>query len=168
MDALPQTLKLDPNAHLVITGSGGEEAALRAQVRGGGLDKNVTFTGRLPHCQVREIYSMLDVMVYPRILIRTTALTTPLKPLEAMAMGKAVIVSDVPAMEELVEAGKTGETFRAGNAEDLAQQCVKLLRSASQRVQLGQSARAWVLRDRQWSSLTARYQPIYQSAMNGL
>lgn len=162
--ALPQILKQEPQAHLVITGSGGQEPEMRKQVCDLGLDEQVTFTGRLPHDQVGSIYAMANVMVYPRILTRTTALTTPLKPLEAMAMGKPVIVSNVPAMQELVRPGKTGLMFHAGNAADLAAQCISVMQAPDRLEQLGRNAREWILQERQWPALVARYQEIYTAA----
>ncbi|HLK56023.1 MAG TPA: TIGR04063 family PEP-CTERM/XrtA system glycosyltransferase [Chthonomonadaceae bacterium] len=164
INALPAIVKQDPAAHLVITGSGGEEANLRAQATEMGLDNHVTFTGRVPHDQVGQLYAMADMMVYPRILTRTTALTTPLKPLEAMAMGKPVLVSDVAAMRELVQPGVTGGRFQAGNAEDLAAQCLKLLQASEERQRLGRQAREWILQERQWPTLVKRYHEIYRAA----
>src|SRR5579884_427735 len=163
IDALPQILQKEPQAHLVITGSGGQENELRKQVCDAQLDEHVTFTGRLPHNQVAGIYAMADVMVYPRILTRTTALTTPLKPLEAMAMRRAVMVSDVKAMQELVRPEETGLMFRAGDAADLAAQCAGLLQDPDRQQQLSQRAREWVLQERQWPTLVARYQDIYRT-----
>jgi PEP-CTERM/exosortase A-associated glycosyltransferase len=162
--AMPRILKLVPQAHLLIVGSGGVEEQLRAQVAANHVDAAVTFTGRLPHSQVNDAYAVADFMVYPRILTRTTALTTPLKPLEAMAMGKAVIVSDVPAMHELIQNGRTGRMFRAGDVCDLAQQCIQILQEDRCRQQLGDAARAWVLSQRQWSTLISHYQDVYAFA----
>lgn len=164
ISALPEILKKVPNAHLMIVGSGGEEAALRAQVERQGLQSAVTFTGRLDHGDVGGAYSIAEIMVYPRILTRTTALTTPLKPLEAMSMGKAVIASDVPAMKELVIDQVTGLTFRAGDGTDLAQKCLQLLEAPTERQVLEASARRWVEAERNWPSLVARYRDIYQYA----
>ena len=72
-----------------------------------------------------------------RLLTRTTALTTPLKPLEAMAMGRAVVSSDVPAMRELVRDGETGVTFPAGRHEGAGAGCLRLLEDPALRRALG-------------------------------
>jgi PEP-CTERM/exosortase A-associated glycosyltransferase len=159
--AMPVIQQQVPEAHLVITGSGGQEDTLRSLVEERGLGGMVTFTGRLPHDEVRSVYAMADVMAYPRILTRTTAITTPLKPLEAMAMGKPVIVSDVPAMAELVQPEKTGLTFRAGDSDHLAAQAARLLADSALRSRLGEEGRRWVLANRQWPDLVARYVDIY-------
>ncbi|MGV3722648.1 MAG: glycosyltransferase family 4 protein [Actinomycetota bacterium] len=164
--ALPHILRRQSSAHLLITGSGGEEARLRARVREQALEQHVTFTGRLPHAEVKSIYALADLLVYPRLLTRTTALTTPLKPLEAMAMGKPVVVSDVPAMHELVTRGETGLIFRSGDEADLGQRCAEALGSPQQCAYLGENARKWVLAERQWPSLVARYAQVYASVLS--
>jgi PEP-CTERM/exosortase A-associated glycosyltransferase len=165
LEAMPRILERQPAAHLLITGSGGEEQRLRVRTTELGLNPHVTFTGRLPHHEVKEAYALADLMVYPRLMTRTTAITTPLKPLEAMAMGKPVIVSDVPAMHELVRPGETGLLFRAGDRADLADKCALVLSEPARCDELGRCARNWVLAERQWPMLVARYGAIYASAM---
>ena len=164
----------NPSAHLVIVGGSAgfahgtgsvseEERELLGVVRETGVADRVTFTGRIPHAEVKNMYAIADVVAYPRRLTRTTALTTPLKPLEAMAMAKPVVVSDVAPMLELVRDGQTGVVFRAGDVLDLASKLGKLLRNSALREQLGQGAREWVLRERQWPDLISRYRDVYQS-----
>ena len=165
IEAMPRIRERQPAAHLLITGSGGEEQRLRSRTTELRLDPYITFTGRLPHNEVKEAYALADLMVYPRLMTRTTAITTPLKPLEAMAMGKPVIVSDVPAMHELVRPGVTGLLFRAGDCADLADKCAQILGEPTRCDELGRCARDWVLAERQWSTLVARYGAVYASAM---
>jgi PEP-CTERM/exosortase A-associated glycosyltransferase len=166
IQTLPQILARRPTAHLVIAGgSAGEstaaETSLLTLVDRLGLRAHVTFTGRLPHAMTSGVYALADIVAYPRLLTRTTALTTPLKPLEAMAMGRAVLSSDVPAMRELVRDGETGVTFPAGQQEGLTRACVRLLEDAVLRQALGERARAWTVGYRRWAALVGRYHGIY-------
>jgi PEP-CTERM/exosortase A-associated glycosyltransferase len=172
--AMPEVVRRAPHAHLVIVGgspglTGGsasltvEERQLRAVVDECGVAARVTFTGRIPHGAVREMYAISDVLAYPRRWTRTTALTTPLKPLEGMAMGKPVIASDVPAMREIVADGRTGLLFKAGDHEDLAAKCCELLADPALMVRLGTAGRETACRERQWAHLVAQYLPIYKS-----
>ena len=96
--ATAQIVAAVANAHCVITGGTNEE--LERQAARLGVAEHITFTGRVPHDDVQGLYSIADLMVYPRKSTRTTELTTPLKPLEAMAMAKPVLISDVNAMLE--------------------------------------------------------------------
>lgn len=175
--ALELVVRNRPSAHLVIVGGtagfagesgpmSAEQAALLSVVRDNGLMNQVTFTGRIAHADVKEMYALAEVVTYPRLATRTTAMTTPLKPLEAMAMAKPVIVSDLPALRELVSDGVTGLLFSAGNRADLAAKCTQLLADAQLRQRLGCEARAWVLRERQWPALIAKYRGVYDSVLD--
>ncbi len=167
IEAIRDIAREVPEAHVVITGAGGQENELRACARERGVEHLVTFTGRVPHDEVFNIYAMASLMVYPRIRTRVTELTTPLKPLEAMSMARAVMVSDVPAMGELVRYGETGFVFKAGDAADLTKQCVEILKKPDLLAEVGRSAREWILKERQWPTLLSRYAGIYERAVAG-
>ncbi len=164
--AMSRLVERAPGAHLVIAGSGGVEPELHGLAKELKLDACVTFTGRLPHSEVDQVYRIASLMVYPRILTRVTALTTPLKPLEAMAMARPVAVSDVGAMLELVRPGETGVVFKAGDPEDLAIRCAEVLMSPDRAKVLGQAARSYVESERSWPALVARYGAIYEQALS--
>jgi PEP-CTERM/exosortase A-associated glycosyltransferase len=151
-------------AHLLIAGDGPERSALETLTRERGLRDRVHFLGRIAHTEVSALYATADLLVYPRRLTRTTALTTPLKPLEAMAMGRCVLASDVPAMREIVQEGVTGALFRAGSAQDLAQSAGVLLADPERRRRLGAAAREWVARERDWRVIVPRYANVYDRA----
>ena len=174
--ALPHVLAEVPDAQLVIVGGsaslayrggtlqGTQEEVLARVIAELGLGAHVTLTGRVPHEEVASLYSIADCVVYPRVLTRTTALTTPLKPLEAMAMARPVVVSDLEPMRELVREGETGVTFPTGDARALAARCVALLRDADARAKLGRAAREYVLAERRWPVLVRRYSEVYRAA----
>lgn len=160
--AMPEVLQKIPNAHLLITGAGGVQPELERISSELNLQQHVTFTGRVPHQDVFDLYAAADVFAYPRISTRTTRITTPLKPVEAMAMQKPVVVSDLPAMRELVRPDETGLLFRHGDCADLARALAELLSNPERCEQMGQQARKHVLEARQWGKLVERYVPIYE------
>ena len=149
-------------AHLLIVGDGPERATLEKLVNAKKLDTQVTFAGRLPHNRVREVYAVADLLVYPRIATLTTQLTTPLKPLEALSMEKAILASDLSAMRELIVNNETGILFEAGNAGDLAEKAVALLSDANLRARLGKAGRQGILQSRRWDMSIEKYLPVYQ------
>jgi PEP-CTERM/exosortase A-associated glycosyltransferase len=161
VSAMRQIAAKRDRVRLLIVGDGPERSGLEALVAGEELQAHVTFAGRLPHSRVKEIYAVADLLVYPRIATLTTQLTTPLKPLEALSMGKAVLASDLPAMRELISHQETGILFDPGNPADLAQQALKLLGDPAMRIKLGSAGRSWVLQERRWESSVAIYKPIY-------
>ena len=149
------------DVHLLVVGDGPERPALKELAAREGLQGCVTFTGRVPHNRVKEIYAVADLLVYPRISTLTTQLTTPLKPLEALSMEKAVLASNLPAMRELIVDQENGLLFEPGNPADLAEKALRLLGDASLRSRLGREGRSRVLRERRWASSVARYRAIY-------
>jgi len=159
VEAAPQFLRRFTGASLVLVGSGRDEEAVRRAVTRAG--PGVIFLSRVPQEQVRDIYSLLDVLVLPRRRMRLTELVTPLKPLEAMAMGKAVLASDVGGHAEVIRDGETGLLFRAESREALVAQAVRLGEGAALRRHLGEAGRRYVTGERTWDGLVARYLPLY-------
>ena len=118
------------NIVLILAGSYTQDyfKTLKKMVADLKLDNNVLFVGKIPHQDIKKYYSISDMIVIPRINIRVTRLVTPLKPLEAMAMGKIILTSDLPALRELVKPGVSGDLFQAENPEDLAKKIVLYLK----------------------------------------
>ncbi|MDI9613081.1 MAG: glycosyltransferase, exosortase A system-associated [Acidobacteriota bacterium] len=146
---------------LLLVGGGEMESSLKEKARSLGLADRVIFPGRMPHDRMPGVYALTDVLVYPRNPMRLTDLVTPLKPLEAMAMGKAVVASDVGGHRELIENGKNGMLFPSGDVEALASSIEKLLSDDNMRSALSRYGREWVRRERSWQKTTAPYGPIY-------
>lgn len=156
------SLKGNKDIIFLIVGTGIEDDYLRNLAKSlGVLDKNVIFTGRVPHENILDYYSVMDILVYPRINKRITELTTPLKPLEAMAMEKAVVVSDVGGLKELIKDGETGVLFKAGDVSDLTEKIRTLAFDPNRRKVLGLSARVDVIEHRDWSKIVPKYLQIY-------
>ncbi len=150
---------------LLIVGDGEEMPAVREAVRELNAGDFIQVLGRVPHDEIERYYSVVDVLVYPRHSIRLTELVTPLKPLEAMALGKAILGSDVGGIRELVESEKTGVLYRADNVEDFCVQAKRVLAQATLRRKLGEEAREFILREKDWNVLARRYIDIYDFAI---
>src|SRR6266851_5369937 len=150
---------------LLIIGDGEEMPAVREAVREWNAEEFIQVLGRAPHDEIERYYSVADALVYPRHSIRLTELVTPLKPLEAMALGKAILGSDVGGIRELVKPEKTGVLYRADNVEDFCKQAKRLLSQTSLQRKLGQEARQFILREKDWKVLARRYIDIYDFAI---
>jgi PEP-CTERM/exosortase A-associated glycosyltransferase len=150
---------------LLIIGDGEEMPAVREAVRELNAEEFIQILGRVPHDEIERYYSVVDVLVYPRHSIRLTELVTPLKPLEAMALGKAVLGSDVGGIRELVQPEKTGVLYRADNIDDFCWQAKRLLSQPSLQRKLGEEARDFILREKDWNVLARRYIDIYDFAI---
>lgn len=162
VEAMPQLLRSDPGMRLLLVGGGPMEQALRDRVGALGLTDQVVFTGRVPHDQVPRYYSVIDLLVYPRLSMRITELVTPLKPLEAMAQARLFMASDVGGHRELIEDGVTGVLFEAGNPDHLAAKALAVLADHGQRSRLTAAGLEFVRRERTWRASAARYLPVYE------
>jgi glycosyltransferase involved in cell wall biosynthesis len=148
---------------LLIVGDGEERSNLVAAARELGLDDGTAiFAGRVPYSDILRYYRTIDIFVVPRTSDRVTQLVTPLKPFEAMAMEKALVVSGVDALTEIVDNGHTGVTFVAEDAVSLANTIEPLLDDANARQALGAAARAWVTEHRTWDVAGKRYLELYR------
>lgn len=148
--------------HVLIIGDGAKLKELQASAAEQGLDDVVTFTGRVPHEEVERYYSIIDVTPFPRLPLPVCEMVSPLKPFEAMAMGKAVIASDVAALAEIVTPGMNGLLHEKGSAASLTEQMERLLDSSELRNRLGARARDWVVAERDWRQLAAAVAGVYQ------
>ena len=147
----------------LIVGDGAERAQLVEGAASLGIADRVVFTGRVPREEVLRYYSLIDVFVAPRTADRVSQLVTPLKPFEAMAAARAVVVSRVEALREIVQDGITGLTFEPEDAQDLASVLEPLIHNAERRRALGLAARRWVCEHRTWQQVGERYRRLYES-----
>jgi glycogen synthase len=150
---------------LVIVGDGEEMPAVREAVRESKAAEFVQVLGRVSHEEIERYYSVIDVLVYPRHSNRLTELVTPLKPLEAMALGKAILGSDVGGIRELIESEKTGLLYRADNVDDFCVQAKRMLEDIGMQRQLGVRAREVMLLEKDWKILAQRYGAVYDAAL---
>ncbi|MEH6813777.1 MAG: TIGR04063 family PEP-CTERM/XrtA system glycosyltransferase [Motiliproteus sp.] len=152
-----------PELRLLLVGGGPQDTQLKALVRELGLEEKVIFTGRVPHQDVNDYYSLIDLLVYPRKSMRLTELVTPLKPMEAMAQGKLVLASDVGGHRELIRNQDNGFLFRADDAIDLAANVDRIISQNSNWAAVIASGLEFVKQERNWSYSVSRYHPIYQT-----
>lgn len=122
--------------------------------------------GRVPHDEVADWYSLIDIAPFPRKSLPVTELVSPVKPLEAMAMGKAVVVSDVGGMREMVEDGQTGLVVPSDDEKALGAALRRLMQDEALRRRLGAEGRSWVQNHRSWRhSAACMMQKIYEEAL---
>jgi PEP-CTERM/exosortase A-associated glycosyltransferase len=145
----------------LLVGDGQERKRLEQHAANLGVADAVTFTGRVPHADVLKYYSLIDIFVVPRTAARVSQLVTPLKPYEAMAAGRLVVVSRVQALCEMVIDGTTGLTFHPEDAADLAAVVGPYLYFPELRQQFGKAAREWVCANRSWKHNGQKYRALY-------
>ncbi|WP_404320341.1 glycosyltransferase [Arthrobacter luteolus] len=139
---------------IVIVGDGSATPALKAKTEELGLSTHVSFTGRLSPGAVVDYMSLFDIVPCPRLRLPITEMVSPLKPLEAMAAGKAVVLSNLAPLRHI--AGTNGERarlFDAGSAADLSKVLGELIDDRNGRLEMGRRARLWTVRERNWTRM---------------
>ncbi|MBJ7443649.1 MAG: glycosyltransferase, exosortase A system-associated [Sphingobium sp.] len=160
--AMPRLVRARPKAKLLLVGGGPCDQALRDQALASPFADHIVFVGRVPHDQVEHYYAQIDILAYPRKAMRLTDLVTPLKPLEAMAQGQLVAASSVGGHRELIEDGVTGTLFPPDDPAGMAAALAGLFADRTIWDERRARARAFVERERNWSSNILRYEPVYQ------
>ncbi len=166
VDAVAPILSDRPDVQLLLVGGGPDEDAIRARVEASGVADQIVMPGRVPHEAVPDHYVVTDLLVYPRLRNRLTELTTPLKPLEAMALGRAVLGSDVGGIKELLDpAGDGAASFVAGERDALTRAIRELVDAPERRAEMAARGREYVLRERSWEVQLGRYRDVYARAL---
>ena len=163
--AMPDLIREQPDASLLLVGGGPMEQALRSQAAASPVSFAIHFAGRVPHQEVERYYSLCSVMAYPRKRSRLTDLVTPLKPLEAMAQGRIVAASDVGGHRELISDGITGTLFPADDPPACARALARLLANVGDWPRMREAGRAHVAAHRDWAQNVARYRDVYQALL---
>ena len=153
------------NVNFFVLSSESGQAELRGHCKSLGIAKQSHIVGPVPHEQVAQFYELIDVFVVSRPDTRVTRLVTPLKPFEAMRSGRAVVMSDLPALSEIIENGKTGRLYPAGDAQGLSNIIQELLEDESIRTELGNNAQSWIVENRTWKSVVNKMSPVYEELM---
>jgi PEP-CTERM/exosortase A-associated glycosyltransferase len=165
VDAFAKLVQRRDDVRLLFVGGGMREDALRLRATQHGLSDRIIFAGRVPHQEVPNYYSVIDLLVYPRLPVRVTELVTPLKPLEAMAQGRLLIASDVGGQRELIRDGQTGFLFSAGSVDALVDKVLSVLAHRDDWSRVRAQARHFVETERTWKLSVARYAAVYDAAL---
>jgi glycogen(starch) synthase len=161
-DAVALLREQGMDAKLFVLSSEAGQSELIAHCGGIGISEHAHIAGPVPHEQVAQFYDLIDVFVVSRPDTRVTRLVTPLKPFEAMRSGRALVMSDLPALAEIIEDGNTGLLYPAGDVESLTATIRELLEDEQSRLQLGTAAKNWIVTNRTWESVVANVPSIYQ------
>lgn len=154
--AWPAVPRAVPGAHLVLVGDGPDEAALRAAAPG-----SVTFAG--PTVDAAAWYRVADLVVLPS---RWEGMA--LVPLEAMACGRPVLVTDVDGARESLPPGQARHCLvRPDDPAALAHAIVALLRNAPLRDALAHEARPHVVAHHDVRNAAAAFADLYHRVRDG-
>jgi glycosyltransferase involved in cell wall biosynthesis len=96
--------KEQPTARMLIVGDGEILARLKEVVIAHGLNEKITFTGNVPHSEIFNYISLMDITV----MARSNWYGSPVKIFEYGAMGKAIIAPNVIPVQDVMVHGEDG------------------------------------------------------------
>lgn len=144
--------KLEVPARALVIGDGEMRPAIEELARQLGIAEYVTITGL--QADVRTFIAACDV-----VTLCSLSETFSLAALEAMAMGRPVVLSDVGGASEMVVSGWNGLLYPVGNSLDYLNCLLRLSDSASAR-SMGRHARAMVEQKFSAGLMTDRYETL--------
>lgn len=161
--AFDEIAKEISDCRLLLVGSGPDMDRLRELSIDLGLADRIHFLGRIPNEQMPSLLRMVDIVVIPSVDVGGVKEGSSLAVLEAMAVAKPVVASNVGGLSEIILDGKTGLLVPPRDAGAIARAIMSLYRDKQIASELGRNSRESILRERTWQQIAARYFYIYRS-----
>jgi glycosyltransferase involved in cell wall biosynthesis len=155
IDAFERLHRSHPQMHLLLVGDGTERQKLAEDIAARGLGGAVTMTGAVERDAIPNLIASMDVAVapYPKL---ERFYFSPLKVLEYMAAGAAVVASDIGQLSSLIEHERTGLLVPAGDVDALVVAIERSYSDAEERQRLATAARARALANHTWDAVVSR------------
>ena len=159
LEAYARVVREFPKARLVCIGEGALRQELEEQSRYLQIENSVRFVGY--QSNVSEWLAMADFTVLPSLFEGL-----PLVAIESLAAQRPMVATAVDGTAEVVVNEKTGLTVPPGDARQLAEAILRLLRQPELRHQLGLAGRQWVLENFSQEQQIRKTQELYLRAWN--
>jgi glycosyltransferase involved in cell wall biosynthesis len=146
------------SVRLLMIGVGPELSALRRTVEDMGLGASVHFTGLVEQEAGPEYLAACDILASPHVpnADGSPFFGSPTKLFEYMAMGKAIVASDLDQIGEVLRHGETAWMVPPADVAALSEGMKRLIDDPALRVRLGATARGDVLLHYTWRAHVRR------------
>lgn len=161
LDALKKLKKSFKNWECWLIGDGPLRELLKQRCEQFGLLDQVVFWGELE--DISPQLAMIDVMVLASEFESLSYAT-----MEAQVAGKAVVVTNVGGLKEVVDHGKTGLLFPKNDSERLYQYLMLVMKNQNLRKYLGRNAQKKALSLWDTSTMTNHLVHIYENEIRKL
>lgn len=164
IDAAAELARRRPEARFMVVGDGGRFGEIHARAEQLGVADRVVFTGAVPYDRVPEYIAAADVAVATFADTPQVRCKSPLKVVEYLAAGKAIVASRVGEVARMLEGG-CGELVAPGDAGAIVSACEKLLDSPELRTEMGRRARRRAEQKYNWSVTAEHLLQAYTVAL---
>lgn len=155
--AIPSIIAENPDITFLFIGHGPEEHKIIDLSR---KYPQVVFLQVISYEQMPIYYQMCDVFVIPRPSNISTETIVPLKLLEAMAMERPVLGSNVGGIAEVIKHGENGYLYNKGDFENFKDVLLEVLDADN--TQIGKNARKIIKDNYTWDRSANILQTIYE------
>jgi len=164
IDALPLILVKHPEATLTVIGEGPEKNRLLRRVSEVGIENQVTFKGAIKNASLPGYYQDSDIVVFPSVIANDGDREGfGLVLVEALGCACAAVVTDLPAMRDIVRDGCNALVVRQKDARQIANAVIRLLDHPLLCQRLGEAGRIRVLEKFDWAVVAAQYGNLIDS-----
>jgi glycosyltransferase involved in cell wall biosynthesis len=158
--AISDIMEVAPDARFLFVGEGPLRADLENLAQKLNLYDRVIFTGF--RSDIPDLLSTMDVLVVPSLLEGFPMIT-----LEAMAMAKPIIASDIPGIKEEIKDGESGILVPPKDSKALATAILKILSSDEIAENIGLAARQSVEEKFSVDKMVMETERLYSSLLQG-
>lgn len=134
-----------------------------------GIGDRVHLPGRVPRDEARRWVEALDVVVVPRQDVAVARSVTPQKPIEALALRRPLILSDLPALREVVPSSGPDTVAQCVPAGDPLALAVAIVASSERwaGTDPSETESLFVVGGRSWPEQVGRYAVVYSRVTSG-
>jgi glycosyltransferase involved in cell wall biosynthesis len=130
------------------------------------IGEHVEFLGAGANETLPEIYHSSDVVVFPSVVADDGDREGfGLVLVEALGCECATVVTDLPAMRDIIQNGKSALVVPQKEANLLAEKVSLLIDDDNLRHSLGKQGRQYVLERFDWEIITSQYRELIRSAI---
>jgi glycosyltransferase involved in cell wall biosynthesis len=162
LKSVPQVLKEFPSVRLIIIGDGIQKKYLEGLCSELGIAKHVTFIGRKPPTEVIGLLTNIDLFV-----LASNWEGFGLVLIEAMALSKPIVATNVGGVTEIVKDGETGFLVPPGQPEMLSDRIIQLLKDKPLAKRMGIKAREEVEQKFSLKVMVDKLDRFYQELLRG-
>lgn len=153
----------DKNFKLVLVGGGEQLEELKLLAKMLGVYSKCEFVGKVTHSEVPAWLNSFDIYV---AVSRYNSESFGVAVLEAMACEKAVIVSDVGGLPEVVQKDVTGLIVPKEDVKATKEAIIALYENSELRKKMGEAGRQHVLDTYRWSESVQIMEQIYRQVIS--
>lgn len=167
IEAMPVILRTHPDLKLRIAGDGPDRRELERRVLHLGLHGHVEFLGSMSNKDLPALYQSAGIVIFPSVVDRDGDREGfGLVLVEALGCECAVVATDLPAMKDIVEDGKTGLVVGQRSPEQIANAVIRLTSDPGLRRSLAINGRDHVLSRFDWETISQKYKSIARALVD--